>query len=87
MTKAKPKLAEVITFPVQLADVAAMLRKLADEVEAGDLGEVVNGVTVISGDDIEVRGWGKVDGMTAIATLALGQAWIVNNTLKEMEEG
>jgi len=85
MTKPKVKLAEVIPMPPRPGDVAAMLRKMADEVEAGDLGDNVKVAMAVSGDSFEVRGFGKIDGMEAIALLNLGLAYMVNETLEEME--
>lgn len=81
-------LAEVVTLHENnCADVVAMLRLFADEVEAGEHGENVHAVTVIStADGLSVRGWGKLDGLTAIATLNLGLAQLVNGTLAQMEE-
>jgi hypothetical protein len=80
------KLAEVVAFPVTCGDIAGQLRRLADELDAGEHGDVVHVVSVISGNSLQVRGWGKLDGMTAIATLNLGLAQMVNGTLAQMED-
>ena len=84
----KPQLAEVVPlYETNASDVVAMLRAFADEVEAGEHGENVHVVSVISTcDGLHVRGWGKLDGLTAIANLNLGLAQMVNRTLAELEE-
>jgi hypothetical protein len=82
----KAKLAEVIAFPPRCGDIAAMLRLMADEIEAGEHGDVVHIVSVVSGNRVDVRAWGSCDGLTSIATLNLGLAALVNNTLDAMAE-
>jgi len=62
-----------------------MLRTLVDDIGAGDYGDDPYVVAVISGECVEVRGFGKVDGLQAIATLQLGLAKMVNDTLIELE--
>ena len=77
----------VVEFPDTFSDSEKQLRRLADEVAEGEFGGDPHIVCVISGPDgIQVRGLGTVDGMIAIATLNLGLAWLVNNTLEGMEE-
>jgi hypothetical protein len=63
----KAKLAEVIAFPPRCGDIAAMLRLMADEIEAGEHGDVVHIVSVVSGNRVDVRAWGSCDGLTASA--------------------
>lgn len=78
--------AKLVEFPDTYADSERQLRKLADDVAAGEFGKDPHIVCVISHDDgIQVRGLGTVDGLIAIATLNLGLAWLVNNTLKELD--
>lgn len=47
---------------VKLQDVPAMFRKLADDIEAGEYGEVREAVAVVSGEALEVFGFGTADG-------------------------
>ncbi len=76
----------VVEFPDTYSDSEKQLRRLADDVAAEKFGIDPHIVCVISGPDgIEVRGLGTVDGLIAIATLHLGLAWLVNNTLAGME--
>lgn len=58
----------------QLQDVPAMLRKLADAIEAGDHGEVREAVVVASGDALAVFGFGQVDGTQAHYLLGCAMA-------------
>ena len=82
----KPDL-KVVPFPDTFADTEKHLRRLADEVANGDFGDDPQIVCVVSGPgDLHVRGLGTTDGISAIAHLNLGLAWLVNNTLKGIEE-
>jgi hypothetical protein len=79
--------AEVVPFPETYTDSEKQLRLLADAVANGEFGADPHIVCVIShGDGIDVRGLGTVDGLIAIATLNLGLAWLVNGTLKALED-
>jgi nitrate reductase NapAB chaperone NapD len=77
----------VVAMPPRANDVPAQLRRLADEIEAGRVDDDAHIVTVITREtgEIEVKGWGRVDNLTAIATLNLGLLWLTRATLKEME--
>jgi hypothetical protein len=55
-----------------LQDIPAMLRKLADEVERGEHGEVVECAVVTSGDGLNVFGFGGADGRVAHYLLCCG---------------
>ncbi len=81
----KPDL-KIVQFPVRCGSVSESLRKLADSVDAGEFGDEPDVVIVLDGNGLDVRGFGHCDGMVAIALLDLGRAWLVNNTLKELEE-
>ncbi len=48
----------------QLQDIPEMLRRLANDIEAGKYGEVVESVVLTSGDSFEVFGFGHADGPT-----------------------
>lgn len=79
---------KVVDFPDTYSDSEKQLRRLADDVADQAFGGDPHIVCVISGPDgIEVRGLGTTDGLTAIATLNLGLAWLTNNTLEELDHG
>jgi hypothetical protein len=81
----KAKLAEVIQLPVMCGDIAGMLRKLADQVEAEEI-ELDAIVTVLSGPGLlDVRGFGQCDGLQAMAYLALAQQRLCSGTLAAMD--
>lgn len=46
----------------KLQDVPAMLRRLADDIEANEYGAVKEAVVVTSGDGLDVFGFGSADG-------------------------
>jgi hypothetical protein len=55
-----------------LADIPSMLRKLADDVEAGKYGQVRSTVIVVeSGEYIETLGFGQADAVRAAGLLIL----------------
>lgn len=81
---AEPHL-NVVQFPPRCGDVSAMLRQLADDVDAGEYGDEARVVIVVDGTPFSVRGYGKVDGLQAVGLLQLGIAHIVNSTLDELE--
>ena len=56
----------------KLQDVPAMLRRLADDIEAGEYGEVQETAVVVSGAELEVFGFGTADG--AVTHYMLGCA-------------
>jgi hypothetical protein len=80
------KVAEVVTlYDVNVADVAGMLRKLADDLEGGEI-EADAIVCVLSGPGLlDVRGYGHVDGLQAMAYLSLAQARLCNDTLAQID--
>lgn len=49
----------------KLQDVPAMLRKLADDMEAGEYGRVMEAAVVISGNELNLFGFGTADGTVA----------------------
>jgi hypothetical protein len=46
----------------KLQDIPAMLRRLADDIEAGEYGEVREAVCVTHGSGLDVFGFGSADG-------------------------
>jgi len=56
-------------------DIAAQFRRMADELDSGEIANFESMVCV--GDyngDISIYGWGNIDGMRAIGLLTLGSA-------------
>ncbi len=64
--------ATIHAIPVKLQDIPAMLRKLADDVEAGEYGKVMEATVVTSGDRLDVFGFGGADGTVAHYLLCCG---------------
>ena len=64
----------VIEFPKpSLHDIPAMLRNIADDIEAGEMGETVSGVMLIeSTDGLRVFGWGDAEGHKAVGLFYTG---------------
>lgn len=60
-------------YETNFRDVPAMLRRLADDIEAGKYGEVREGATVLMGSELEVFGWGQdQDGASTAIMLQAG---------------
>jgi hypothetical protein len=65
-----------------LTDIVGMLRRLADQIEAGEHGEVETLFAVMptSGGYPRLFGWGDVSGQCEpLIQLELAKAWLVNN--------
>lgn len=75
--------AEVIQHPSpNLADIPAMLRRLADQIEAGDWGEVETAFLLMprAGDFPRLFGWGNVTGtQDPIVQFEMAKHWLVTN--------
>lgn len=56
-----------------LANIPQLLRNIADELEAGDFGQVAEGVVVLGGESLEVFGLGGADGTVTHYLLARAQ--------------
>ena len=69
-----PKLAEVVSlYETNSRDIPAMLRRMADDIEAGTYGDVSEAAFVLCGDTLEVFGWGPdQDGATSATLLQAG---------------
>lgn len=76
---------KVVEMPPRCGDVTAMLRRLADQIDEGDLGEDVSTLVVICGDEFEVRGFGRIAGMEAVGYFHLAADHITRETLKGIE--
>jgi hypothetical protein len=83
--KKAPKLRVIENMPPRCGDIVAMIRRFADELEAGEHGDVDHVVMVCAGTQIDVRGWGRMDGMTGIATLQLGATYLANSVLDQLD--
>lgn len=68
------KLAEVVSlYETNSRDIPAMLRKMAEDIEAGRYGEVGEAALVLYGDTLEVFGWGSAqDGTSSSLLLQAG---------------
>jgi len=79
----------VVPFPPTVLDVPSKLRELADELEAAiEAGaEDVNVVCVVVNEDVEVRGFGRVEGFAALGVLSLGQASLQRGILDVLAGG
>lgn len=81
----KPSL-KVVPMPARCGDVTAMLRQLADEIDAGDYEEDVSVLTVICGDRFDVRGFGRVSGMEAVGYFHLAADHLTKAVLDEIKD-
>jgi hypothetical protein len=84
-------IAEVKTlFPSNYRDIVAMMRRVADQIEAGELGVAEDAVFVLQTDKaVEVYGWGRAEVPTSIGLLELGKAKLfrVWRDAEEQREG
>lgn len=55
---------KIVTLP-HVANVPNALREIADEIERGDYGEVIEGALVLNGADLETFSFGRADGTIA----------------------
>lgn len=83
-----PPVAEIISLrdgaPL-LTDIPGMLRKLADQIEAGVEGEVTAAILLIPVDEDypRVYGWGDVErGNDPIIQLELARMWLLTNIVE-----
>lgn len=75
---------EVVSiYETNFHDIPAMLRKLADEIEAGEYGEVNEAACAIFADRVEVFGWGPTrDGASAALLLQAGAHILIGEVAK-----
>lgn len=74
--------ASLHVIQTQLPEVAVMLRRLADDIEAGEYGYVSEAVVVANGDSLRVFGFGEADGPTAHYLLGCGMAKLQRPTVE-----
>jgi hypothetical protein len=77
-------LAEVISlYDTNSRDIPAMLRRAADDIEAGRFGDVSEAAFVLYGQTVEVFGWGpQQDGASTSLLLQAGALRLI----KEVEQ-
>lgn len=62
-------------YETNFRDIPGMLRRLADDIEAGKWGDVQDTLLILHNDlGVEVFGWGDVDFVRSIGVLELGRA-------------
>lgn len=68
------------------ADIASQFRRMADEIDSGEIGHIESMVSVGEIDgDIVLYGWGYIDGMRGIGMLSLGLSKLTSETLEWIE--
>lgn len=68
------------------ADVAAQFRRMAEEIDSGEIGHIESMVSVAELDgEIVLFGWGKIDGMRGIGMLSLGLQKLTGETLAALD--
>lgn len=79
-------LAEVVTlYDTNARDIVASIRKLADDIEAGDYGDVREVALAMAGDKLHVFGWGpEQDGATTQLLLVCGAQKLVKAVIDEL---
>ena len=84
--KRKPVLNVVPLRDVCAADIAAQFRRMADELDGGQIANFESMVAVGEyNNQIHIYGWGKTDGMRAMGLLALGQAKLNREVLDYLD--
>lgn len=74
-------------FEPNAADIAQQFRRMADEIDSGEIGSFESMVVCAEVDGgIEIYGWGNIDGLRAIAMFNLGHAKLTAQTLAYMEQ-
>jgi hypothetical protein len=68
------------------ADLAQQLRALADQVESGEFACDTMMLVADPPSGLDIRGWGKVDGMRCIGLLNLASHNLMRLTLDWMED-
>jgi hypothetical protein len=83
VSKRKPRL---LRFKeLNPCDIAQQVRLMADRIESGDLPCDTMIFVADAGADIELYGWGKIDGMRCIGLLNLASHKFMRDTLDWME--
>lgn len=80
------RLAEVVPlYETNLRDIPAMMRKVADEIERGDYGDVADAVFVLFGSEegLHVFGWGAQDDASSHLLLTAGALRLAREVEKQ----
>lgn len=68
------------------ADVASQFRRMAEEIDSGEIGHIESMVSAAEIDgEIVLYGWGNIDGLRAIGMLSLSLAKLNRETLDWMD--
>ncbi len=86
MPRARPKPKLVKLRPVCAKDIASQFRRMADEIDSGEIGHIESMVACAEIDgQVELFGWGNIDGLRAIGMLNLGITKLPTETLEWMK--
>lgn len=69
---------------VSLQDIPAMLRRIAEQIEAGEHGDVATAFMIlpVDGDYPRVFGWGDIEGKNdPVIQLELAKMWLLTNLI------
>lgn len=79
---AQPSIKVIPLREVSAADVASQFRRMAAEIDAGEIGHIESMVAAAEIDgEIQIFGWGNIDGMRAIGMFSLASAKLTSETL------
>lgn len=68
------------------ADIAQQLRRMADDIESGALGQVETAMFILdAGGDLATYAWGKIDGMRCVGLLSLANTKLHTQTLEWLD--
>ncbi len=83
----KPTLNVVPLMDPNAADIAAQFRRMADDLDSGQIEHITSMVSVAEMDgEVTIFGWGNIDGLRAIGMLQLGNQKLTRMTLNAMED-
>jgi hypothetical protein len=87
--KHKPRGPKLIKLrEVCAKDIASQFRRMADEIDSGEIGHIESMVSVAEIDgEIQLFGWGNIDGMRGIGMLSLATTKLTTQTLEWLECG
>ncbi len=73
--------------PVCAKDVASQFRRMADEIDSGEIGHIESMVSCAEIDgEIIIFGWGNVDGLRATGMFSLAVTKLTQETLEAMAD-
>jgi len=72
--------------PVCAKDIAGQFRRMADEISSGEIGHIESMVACAEIDgEIQIYGWGNIDGLRAIGMFSLATSKLTSETLEWMK--